>query len=202
MPNSAWTRGLIFLAAGIWFGLAFILGMPLNETWLRLVGGVASIVVLLLLAFDLFAWRWFPAWLVKRPNIRGTWKATFRSSWTDADGKPVEGDCYIVVHQSYSKLCIEVYFAISDSVSTSANILQGEGRSTLWFTYRSEGHALEQEGNPPHRGAMMLYISLQGRPGLAGDYWTERKTKGRIETSGRSKKLAGSFQAAKELKYV
>ncbi len=201
MPSAPWTRAIIFLAAGIWFVAAFFIGVPVDRVWLKYLGGTASVVVILLLAFDLFIWRWLPKWLVKRPNIRGTWKATLQSNFIGQDGKPVEKVCYIVIRQNYSKICVEMLFDISNSVSASAEIVQGNGRPALWYTYRSEAHALKQEGNPPHRGATTLYIADTPRVALEGDYWTERNTTGRIETSGRNKKLADSFRGAGQLTY-
>ncbi len=202
MPSGAWARGIVFMAAAIWVALAFILGVPVDKLWLKYVGVIAALVVLLLLAFDVFAWRWLPEWIVKRPNIRGTWRAELRSNWLKDDGQPLVSECFIVIHQTYTTMCVEVLFPGSDSTSTSADIVKGGGRPSLWYTYRSEAHAPNRDGNPPHRGAVSLFVETSPRRSLAGDYWTERGTTGRIQTSGHSKKIAGSFMSAQSLDYA
>ncbi len=201
MPTGAWVRGIVFFAAALWIVLAFFLGVPVDKTWLKYLGIIASVVVMSLLAFDLFAWRWLPTWFVKRPNIRGTWRAELRSNWLKEDGFPLVSECFIVVHQTYTTTCVEVLFPGSDSISTSADIVRGSGRPSLWYTYRSEAHAHHRTGNAPHRGAVSLYIEISPRRSLAGDYWTERGTTGRIESSGHSNKIAGSFATAQGLDY-
>ncbi|MER7417754.1 hypothetical protein ABT346_13390 [Micromonospora peucetia] len=201
VPSPAWTRIVVFLAAGIWLLLALVLGVPVDQAWLRYLGAVAAVAVILILAFDLFAWRWLPYWLVKRPMLRGTWKARLRSSWLDSDGHQVEKTCYIVIDQTFSKVSIAMIFDISDSTSVAADIVSEGSRPILSCTYRSSAHALSQSDNPPHRGALSLYVAMSSRVSLEGDYWTERKTTGRIATVGRSKKLAGSHKEAEALSF-
>jgi hypothetical protein len=46
-----------------------------RQTWLKYLGGIASVIVVLLLIFDRWAWRWLPLAVSKRPNLRGTWRA-------------------------------------------------------------------------------------------------------------------------------
>lgn len=68
-----------------------------------------------------------------------------------------------------------MHFDISDSHSRSAAIVETNGQRSLWWSYRSSAHSLEQEGNPPHRGAAELVISSKPKLSLAGDYWTEER---------------------------
>jgi hypothetical protein len=76
------------------------------------------------------------------------------------------------------------------------------GRWSLWWSYLSVAHALEQEGNPPHRGAAELAISVRPKLALSGDYWTERKTRGRLTTSGHSNRCYDDFQSALNATYT
>jgi hypothetical protein len=69
-------------------------------------------------------------------------------------------------------------------------------RHVLAYIYRSEAATLEQAGNPPHRGGAALYVSVEPTVSFEGDYWTERLTKGRITSEGRSPKIYGAFQNA------
>jgi hypothetical protein len=202
MPDSKWARGIILAAAGLWVVVAFFMGVPVDRTWLKYVGIIASVVVWGTITFDLFVWRWLPRWLVKRPNLRGTWRGTLASTWT-GDGSPQQPrEFYLVIRQTYSRIHIESFFDISDSCSTSADIVLGDGSPVLWYTYDSNAHALHTDNNPPHRGAVRLSVQTEPHLSMAGDYWTGRKTTGRMELSARSPKLVGSFAGAKGLKYA
>ncbi|WP_431885768.1 hypothetical protein [Micromonospora wenchangensis] len=156
---------------------------------------------MLLLVFDLFVWRWLPYWLVKRPVLNGTWKARLKSNWLDSSDSPIEKTCYIVVEQTFSKISVAMIFDTSDSISTVADIVYEGGRPVVWYAYRSAAHVLSQSNNPPHRGAIALYVSMSPRISLGGDYWTERNTAGRIVTVGYSKKVAGSYRDAEDLSF-
>lgn len=201
MPSGNWTRGVIFAAAGLWIALAFFMDFPVDRNWLKYVGILASVVVWALLAFDLWVWRWLPYALTKRPNLKGTWKGTYTSSWETDAGPSLPTEFYLVVRQTYSTINVEALFSISRSRSSSANITLGEGSPILWYTYDSSAHALKTTGNPPHRGATQLTIQTEPQIALEGDYWTSRQTVGRIEMSVVSSKCAGSFAGAQGLKY-
>jgi hypothetical protein len=185
VPTPLATRLIIALAAGLWLILAFVLKAPVDHVWLKYLGGITSVVIVLLLIFDRWAWRWLPVAVSKRPNLQGTWKAELHYQWPD--GAPTQTkDCFIVIRQTYSTVTVDMHFDISDSQSRSAAIVETNGRRSLWWSYLSVAHALEQEGNPPHRGGAELVISPKPTLSLAGDYWTERKTRRRLATSGRS----------------
>lgn len=195
MPTSLATRIVIGLSAGLWLVLAFVLHAPVDKTWLKYLGGIASVIVVLLLIFDRWAWRCLPVAISKRPNLHGTWKSQLHYQWPD--GAPTQTkECFIVIRQTYSNITVAMHFDISDSQSRSAAVVETNGQRSLWWSYLSVAHSLEQEGNPPHRGGAELGISLKPKLFLAGDYWTERKTRGRLTTSGRSKRLYDDYESA------
>jgi hypothetical protein len=195
MPTPLATRIIIGLSAGLWLVLAFVLHAPVDKTWLKYLGAIASIIVVLLLIFDRWAWRWLPVAVSKRPNLQGTWKAQLNYQWPA--GTPTQTkDCFVVIRQTYTTVSVAMHFDISDSHSRSAAIVETNGQRSLWWSYLSVAHTLEQGDNPPHRGGAELAISLKPRTSLAGDYWTERKTHGRVITSARSKRLYDDYQSA------
>lgn len=196
MPTATWARIVIFLAAALWLLVSILMGVPVQREWFRPLGAAASLAVLALLAFDVFLWRLLPTWLVKVPNIRGTWHARLTSSFAGATGEPVELSCFLVIRQSYSRIHIEMLFPKSESVSTSAQILTSDGTAELWYSYRSEAHSLDRTNNPPHKGAVQLRISRNGKSTLAGSYWTDRETHGRIETVAHHKKVISDYGSA------
>jgi len=194
MPSPTWTRIVIALAALLWFGIAYAIDAPIDAKWLKPAGFVMSGVVLALLAFDLLLWRFLPLWLTRRPNIRGTWKAELQYRWPEEEPPKVK-DCYLAIHQTFSTVSVQMYFDISSSESRSADIRSNDKRRSLWWSYLSMAYEFDT-ANPPHRGAAELVISTVPKTILQGTYWTERKTKGSIMTSGRSKKIYEDYQQA------
>jgi hypothetical protein len=195
MPTPFWTRLIIGVAAGLWLALAIVFKAPVDATWLKPAGIVMSAVVLLLLGFDRWGWKHLPASITKRPNLRGTWKAELHYQWpedTPTQTKP----CYLTIRQTYSTISVDMHFDISDSESRSADIVTRNGRQSLWWSYWSAAKTLHREGNPPHRGGAELVISSKPVPRLDGDYWTERKTHGRLVATVRYKQLYDDFESA------
>jgi hypothetical protein len=199
MPSALWTRIVIGLAAALWGGMAWALNAPLNAVWLKPAGAVSSIVVFALVAFDVFAWRWLPLFITKRPNVRGTWAAQLEYTWP-CGTPPKTKPCYLVIRQTFSTVSVRMYFDISSSRSLSADVRLNDGQYSLGWAYSSEAHQLDRE-NPAHRGAAELVIATVPRRSLRGTYWTERKTTGRITTTGWSKHLFDTFEAAKGGEY-
>lgn len=195
MPTPLATRIIVGLSAALWLVLAFVLDAPVDKTWLKYLGGIASVIVVLLLIFDRWAWRWLPVAVTRRPDLRGTWTAQLQFQWPE--GTPTQTKaCFVVVRQTYSTITVDMHFDISDSHSRSAAVVETNGRWSLWWSYLSVAHALEQQGNPPHRGGAELAISLKPTRSLAGDYWTERKTRGRVTTTGHSKHCYDDYESA------
>jgi hypothetical protein len=199
MPTPLWTRLVIGVAAGRWVLIAFVLDLNVDQNWLKSLGGVAGAVVVLLLFFDRWGWRWLPFALPGHPKLHGTWKATLHFEELEA-GQPTgerrDKDCFVVVRQTYSEVKVNMLFDISSSESRSAAICEQNGVLRLWFSYWSAAGTLDRDGNEPHRGGAELVISVKPRLLLEGDYWTERRTRGRIETHGRSPHLYDDFKSA------
>lgn len=195
MPTPLATRVVIGLSAALWLLLAFVLEAPVDKTWLKYLGGIASVVVVLLLVFDRWAWRWLPVGITKRPDLQGTWKAQLDYEWPDGAATQTK-TCFIVIRQTFSTVTVDMHFDISDSHSRSAAIVETNERRSLWWSYLSVAHSLEQASNPPHRGGAELAISLMPNLSLRGDYWTERKTRGRLTATGHSKHCYDAYESA------
>lgn len=195
VPSSTWTRAIILLAAAISGLLALLQGAKIDSALLRAVIPASSAVIFLLFVFDRWAWRWpFVCGLVKRPNLHGTWKCELRSSYEGRVGEVIES--YLVIDQTYSRICVRMLFDRSQSISMSGDLVEEGGRCVLYYVFRSEKSALEPDSNPPARGAADLKISRKPSLALEGDYWMERGTKGTLATVGRSRALYDTFGAA------
>lgn len=195
MPTSTWTRAVILLAAAISGALALLQGAKIDSALLRTVIPASSAVILLLLVFDRWAWRWpLISELIDRPDLHGTWKCELRSNYEERAGEAIES--YLAIDQTYTRICIRMLFDRSQSISMSGDLVEEGGRCVLYYVFRSEKSALEPDSNPPARGAADLKVSRKPSLALAGDYWMERGTKGTLVTVGHSATLYDSFDAA------
>ncbi|TAJ17192.1 MAG: hypothetical protein EPO65_11755 [Dehalococcoidia bacterium] len=157
-------------------------------------------MTILLLAYDRLIWRWpLIRGLTPRPVLYGTWKAELRTSFAPRANEIVE--CYLTIRQTYSSIQVDMVFEHSRSFSLSAALAEQDGRVQLSYTYRSQGDALHQDGNPPSRGAAVLIIAREPSLHLEGDYWMERGTKGTIRTLGHNPTLLESFTAARGARF-
>jgi hypothetical protein len=200
MPTAAWTRAVIALAAAIWVLIVFLSGKPLDWTWAKSLGLVAAIVVWILLAYDRWIWKWPGICrLTKRPVLHGTWKAELKTDFPAREHEVIES--YIVIDQTYSRLCVRMLFDRSESQSMNGDIVYENGRCTLYYIFRSDKRALERNGNPPSRGGAELRIARRPALRLEGDYWTDEKTRGQMVTVGHSRVTYDTFADAQQGEY-
>src|SRR6266550_3514284 len=129
MPTSVWTRAVIALAAAAWVLIAFLSGRRLEWWWGTSLGLVAASGVLMLLAYDRWIWKW-PGLrrLTNRPVLHGTWKAELTTDYPARQHEAIES--YIVIDQTYSRLCVRMLFDRSESQSTHGDIVFENGRCT------------------------------------------------------------------------
>lgn len=200
MPSAKWARAIIFAAAGVWVLIAFASGETLKWSWARWLGLAATVIVLGLLLFDQRAWRW-PAIrrLSARPVLHGTWRTELRTSYDKRADERIEA--FMVVRQTYSRVCIDMLFDRSQSTSMSGDLVTENGRCVLYYVFRSNKQTLERDENPPARGAAQLTVSRRPSVSLEGDYWMEHGTRGHVRTTGHSSVLYDSYGAAKSGTY-
>src|SRR6266480_4749354 len=105
---------IVLGSAIVWGVLLLLDGVGVQLGWLRHLSTVAGIVALGVSAFDLYLWRLpiLRGWFVKVPSVRGTWRATLRSSFNSTDaaaGSRIEA--FAVIKQTYSSLILRLYTA-------------------------------------------------------------------------------------------
>lgn len=199
---------ILVLAAALWGGLLLVEGVTVNGAWLRPFSTVIGVLLLLLAAFDLWAWRLrvLHGWFVPRPDLRGTWRVELQSNWrnpatdsaTDSGVGPIVA--YLVVRQTFSALSVRMLTAESASELVAAEINKAsDGTYRLAAVYRNEPKLSVRDRSPIHYGALVL--DVQGDPvkSLAGYYWTDRNSRGELRTLARTVSPAGSFQDAQVL---
>jgi hypothetical protein len=200
MPTANWARIVIAFAALVSAVIVLATGGTVDINLAKAVATASTVVILFLLAFERWLWRW-PGIrrLHGRPIIRGTWKTELRTSYEGRKEEVIE--CYLVIDQTYSRICTRMLFDRSRSSSMSGDLVRENGRCVFYYVFRSDKHALEPATNPPNRGAADLTIALKPSPHLEGDYWMEVGTKGRVRTTGHSKTAYDSFAGARQGMY-
>jgi hypothetical protein len=200
------TNTQIKVLVGLVFGMTalvlLIQGQPPSKEWFHSFSWVVTGVAFALLLWDKWAWTWRGLrWLSKRPDLRGTWKGNIKSDWEDpvAQQRRAAIEIYVVVRQTFSTLDVRLFSAESTSQSLSANIVtDAVGLHTVAVTYLNTPSVLHLEHSPIGHGGMLLGVRGDGRiHQLDGKYWTDRKTKGEVKLTQRSKTVCHDFTQAK-----
>lgn len=200
MPTPKWARIVIALAALVSAVVVLATGGTVDINLAKAVATASTVVILFLLAFDKWLWRWPGIRRVhRRPVIHGTWKTELKSSYEGRKDEVIE--CYLVIDQTYSRICARMLFDRSRSSSMSGDLVRENGRCVLYYVFHSEKHALEPASNPPNRGAADLTVATQPHLHLEGDYWMMVGTKGRVKTVGHSRTIYDTFDGAKQGEY-
>ncbi len=195
---------ILLLAAGIWGTMLVVEGVAVSGTWFRPFSTVVGVLLLLLVAFDLWAWRlrFLQGWFVPRPDIRGTWRVELHTDWKDPATIEVVAPipAYLVVRQTFSSLSLRMLTSESSSELVAAEISKAaDGTYRLAAVYRNEPKLSVRDRSPIHYGAIVL--DVQGDPvkDLVGYYWTDRSTRGELRSLARHVTIASSFDEARSL---
>ena len=180
------------LAALVWW---LVLGAPrVKWEYVQPFGTVVIVLAAFGTAFELVLWRWslIHGWFVKRPDLRGTWRVELQSDWIDPDTnlgvQPIV--CYMGVTQTLSTLQMHLMTPESESWFIAERISpspSGVGyRVAGVYTNKPQTH-LRGTRSEMHLGGVLLDThGPANRPDtLTGEYWTDRKTKGRMTFTAR-----------------
>ncbi len=201
MLNRLHLSAILLLAAALWGTLLLLEGVAVHSAWLRPFSTVVGVLLLLLVAFDLWAWRlrFLRGWFVPRPDIRGTWHVELRSDWKDPATNEVVAPitAYLVVRQTFSSLSMRLVTSESASELVGAQITKAEdGTYRVTGVYRNEPKLSVRERSPIHYGAIVVDVLGDPVKELVGYYWTYRSTRGEIRTLARNDVIAATFAGA------
>ena len=162
------------------------------------IPAAVSIYALIGIVFVKWAWRWriLQGWLIKVPDLQGTWRGHLKSDWINPDTQqgvpPIP--VLVVIRQTFSSISVVMMTAESSSYSTAAQINTVPGTDQLYvtYTYTNRPRATIRDRSDIHDGAATLKLALKP-PCLEGEYWTSRKTRGDFEANLESRKLADKF---------
>lgn len=192
---------ILLIASALWGALLLYQGVSVNGSWFHPFSGVVGALVLVLAAFDLWAWRlrFLHGWFVPRPNLRGTWRVELQTDWSD----PATGNAvgpivaYLVIRQTFSSLSIRMLTAESSSELVAADINKAnDGTYRLAAVYRNEPKLSVRDRSPIHHGALVLDVHGDPVKELVGYYWTDRNSRGELHTLAQHDSIVGSFSEA------
>lgn len=195
---------LILTAAALWGVLLLLQGVPVSPQWFHPFSKVVGVLMILLTAFDLWLWRlpFLHGWLVKRPDLIGTWRAEIVSNWVNPEtGQRIAPiSAYMVVRQTFSRLSLCLITDESRSELLGAEIVRGgDGTYRVFGVYRSEPRFAVRHRSEIHYGALELRVAGSPPERIEGHYWTDRDTAGELALSNRKPKHAHDMASAQRL---
>lgn len=193
------------VATAAWGGMLWLQGTPLSWKHLAPFTTVVGVLVGVSLAMEFVLWRWriFQGWLFDRPNLRGTWKVTMQSEWINPETGVKEPPitAYAAIVQTLSKLQIQLMTPESESCLLAHAIEPTPcgNRFNVSVVYaNTPGVELRGVRSERHVGAAI--ISTHGtkyKPeSMTAEYWTDRKTVGRMAFEGRVPTVYSRYEDA------
>lgn len=195
---------LLAVVVALWAALLAIEGYALSFKLLAPFSGVVSGLVVVLLVFDKWLWKvpWLGVLLGAPANIDGTWKGTLASEWVSPKTLQKAGpiEIYLVIRQTFTTLSVRTFTAESESMMVAGKVESGaDGVSDLVTVYRNVPKQSLRDRSQIHHGALRLRIEGAPPTQLAGEYWTERESKGELRLAELRKGAAHSFEQAQVL---
>jgi hypothetical protein len=197
-----WT--IVGLASIVWLALSTV-GMAAGGPTAALV--IADVIPVLLLAASVFEgtiWRWglLHPHLVGTPPIRGTWKGTMTSLWTDpaTGASPSPKAVYLAIEQTLTTVSVRLLTneSASDMIAGSVAKVPSHGW-VVSYTYLNTPVIERRALSPVHYGGALLAILDGIGSTLDGEYWTDRGSKGRLIFPEHRGGIARSFEQAEAL---
>lgn len=200
MLNRSHITLLLVLAAAVWGGALWVLGLPITWEYSKPFALTVAVLSAACFAFDKWLWKWpiFKGWLVERPNLQGTWRATLKSNWTKPDTQkkqpPIEA--VMTIRQTYSLLSARLFTKESSSLLVAHKIQrQNDGVFQLFATYENTPDiSLRGERSEIHYGALVLEVRGDPPTSLIGHFWTDRRTRGSMELASRIREVVDGYQ--------
>jgi uncharacterized membrane protein len=194
----------IVLMLLIWVAVLQVTGTPLAINWeaIKKLPDVVTIFVIVSFVFTKWLWRWriFRDWLVRFPDLEGTWEGDLQSTWINPATKQGIPSLrmILVIRQTFSSISCTMFTKESESYSRAAQIAVEEetGSISLSYNYTNRSKATIRHRSPIHDGAAHLKIVTVPSRMLEGEYWTGRCTTGQMKLHFSSRKLLESFSGS------
>jgi hypothetical protein len=189
------------LMLAIWVVILRATGTPLSINWeaLKKLPDAVTVFVLISFLFTKWLWRWrmFRGWLVRIPDLEGTWDGQFQSTWknpTTNEGIPSRR-MILVIRQTISSVSCTVFTKESESYSRAAQVVVEDesGSVTISYNYTNRSNPTLRVGSAIHDGAAHLRFISKPERKLQGEYWTGRCTTGHMDLKFTRRDLQESF---------
>ena len=191
----------IVLMLLIWVAVLQLTGTPLSINWeaVKKLPDVVTIFVIVSFAFTKWFWRMpmFKDWLVRFPDLQGTWEGELQSTWINPETKqgipPLR--MMLVIRQTFSSISCTMFTKESESYSRAAQIAVEDdtGAISVSYNYTNRSKATIRHRSPIHDGAAHLRVVMLPSRMLEGEYWTGRCTTGQMKLRFSSRQLLESF---------
>lgn len=195
-------KALLAFAFLVWGISLAASGQQVSPAFFRPFSTVAGVVAVGLGLFDRWLWHWriWRGWLVKRPDLRGTWRVELRPE-PDGQRRAAGGqtlEAYMVIRQTFSSLTMRLATEESSSESVGGEIRRSEdGLYRVAGVYRNEPRLGIRDRSAIHHGALLLDVRGEPAESLDGHYWTDRLSRGEIRLTQRTVEAFDTFEAAR-----
>jgi hypothetical protein len=188
----------VVFVAGSWIAN----GTP-DTDFLRFFSIAVLICSILLLLWDQWAWKLRPFQLLPGVprDVSGTWETTLESFWIDPRTKslPAPKTVYLVIRQTSSTASITLISNESKSKSSIARVIKEDGSWLIHYIYTNEPQVDLRVHSPIHHGSGVLSIVGSPAQRIAGNYWTDRDSKGKLTLNRRSTEYAEDFKGGADI---
>lgn len=205
MPTRYQLIAILAVATVIWGATLYLRGLPLSWSHVEPFSYAVTGASAACFAFDRWLWHWwiFRGWFVKRPYLKGTWRAELKSTYheptTNAQIPPIHA--IMVISQTHSSLGMRLFTDQASSHVVASSIREKvQGSPTIYelvAVYLNQPSIQHRQtgASAIHFGSVLLEIEGIPCTTLRGHYWTDRATNGEITLRSRRPKLAGSLES-------
>jgi SMODS-associating 2TM, beta-strand rich effector domain len=190
----------IGIAAVIWFVVAILTHQTASTTALRTISIAGSAVTIIFLLYDRYLWRSpIVRTFTGKPLVAGTWRGTLQSDYVPpGKSRPVPTiPAVIRVEQTDSNLYVTLFTNESQSVSDLGRLVrESDGRWRITWQYISSPRPPVRHRSNVHQGVCDVYLTGVYGEGLAGQYFTNRKTGGEVHFGEWSKRQYSDAESA------
>lgn len=199
--NSFLLKGIVAVCGLTWLGLLVLAGtVQISAALWVPFGAVVTMAGAIVWLFDKWLWAYRPfSWLTRRADLRGTWHGKLVSDWVnpETEAKVAPITAYMSVTQTASVLYLRQFSEESSSSTVAASLVRdADDAEAVVVVYRNDPKGDVRHRSPIHFGGMRLTVAGDGR--LAGEYWTDRSTRGQLTLERVSGKRSRSLPEAKE----
>lgn len=176
----------IYANIGLFVAAIFILALIFKpiiiSDWLTIVSKALSLTVLASFVFVKWLWKCslFYSRLVPFPDLSGEWSGIIKTTYNDEN---MQIPLKVIVTQDFFKVTVRLKTGESWSISNGAYFpMDADGKIThLYYTYMNTPNQDIRNRSEIHYGTTRLDFYNYPVESLEGEYWTSRRTVGRIE---------------------